>query len=318
MTLRKPYDDLVRHLSEASTRKRFDAYLDVPWGEHDITADDPRWRLAGDDALGATAWYQALPLTLQSRLGLHLVVAKMKMGVFFENVLSRGLLELAAAQPNGSPSFRYAYHEVIEEGQHSLMFQELINRSGLPVAAPNSLEQWGARRVVRLGRTFPELFFLFVLGGEAPIDHVQQKELRRGAGHPLLHHIMRIHVLEEARHLCFAEAYLREHVPRLSAWRMWQLRIRTPIIFKTMMDQMLRPPRDVVQAYAIPDAVLREAYGSEAHRQDTSAALDSVRALCLELGIVTPALVPLWMALGIWAPPPPALASAPTVRLASK
>src|SRR3989454_8600620 len=32
-----------------------------------------------------------------------------------------------------SPEFRYVYHEVIEEAQHSLMFQEFVNRSGFDI-----------------------------------------------------------------------------------------------------------------------------------------------------------------------------------------
>ena len=58
----------------------------------------------------------------------------MKAGLQFESVLKRGLLEYAFRLPDGVPEFRYAYHEVIEEAQHSLMFQEFVNRAGLDVA----------------------------------------------------------------------------------------------------------------------------------------------------------------------------------------
>ena len=49
-------------------------------------------------------------------------------------MLKRGLLEFASTLPNGAPEFRYAYHEIIEEAQHSLMFQEFVNRSGFDAA----------------------------------------------------------------------------------------------------------------------------------------------------------------------------------------
>src|SRR6185436_19603409 len=107
-----------------------------------------------------------------------------------------------------------------EETQHSLMFRELLVRIGLDVPGLGWLDRVGARRVARLGRTFPELFFLFVLGGEEPIDHAQRHGLRAGrATHPLMARVMRIHVTEEARHICYAREYLRQHVPRLPAWR---------------------------------------------------------------------------------------------------
>ena len=125
------YQLLLRRLSHQSVVKHFDAYADVDWdaAEHRIDPEDPIWELDADDVLGATAWYRDQPQPVRARLGLHLIAAKMKIGTQFENVLQRGLLEFAWTLANGVPEFRYAYHEVIEEGQHSLMFQEFVNRT---------------------------------------------------------------------------------------------------------------------------------------------------------------------------------------------
>src|SRR5207253_5855782 len=115
--------------------------------------------------LGATDWYRSLPADVRARIGLHGIVAHMKAGLQFESILKRGLLEYAFTLPDRSPEYRYAYHEVIEEAQHSLMFQEFVNRSGLDVKGMPWRIELGARRVVHLGRRFPALFFMFVLGG---------------------------------------------------------------------------------------------------------------------------------------------------------
>src|SRR2546422_8718037 len=93
----------------------------------------------------------------------------MKIGTQFENVLQRGLLEFAWTLANGAPEFRYVYHEVIEEGQHSLMFQEFVNRTGFDVAGLGFWDRLGARRGVAAARGFPAAFFAFVLGGEGPL-----------------------------------------------------------------------------------------------------------------------------------------------------
>src|SRR5436305_3112807 len=155
----------------------------------------------------------------------------MKAGLQFESVLKRGLLEYAFRLPDHSPEFRYAYHEVIEEAQHSLMFQEFVNRTGLEVAGLTWDLKFGARRVLHLARRFPALFFVFVLGGEDPIDHVQRTMLRSGRDlHPLLERVMRIHVTEEARHLSFARQYLRTNVPTLGRFRRHAIAIQAPII----------------------------------------------------------------------------------------
>lgn len=307
------YPSIVERLSRASVKKHFDAYADIPWEDpaFRVHPEDPRWIRSDADPFAATSYHQALPLHMRARIGLALVAFQMKMGIAFESILQRGLLELAATLPNGSPEFRYAYHEIIEEGQHSLMFQELVNRSGFDPSGMSGLIAWQARKVPALGRTFPELFFLHVLAGEAPIDHVQRLELRRGeAIHPLQRRIMQIHVTEEARHVCFAERYLEEHVPRLGGVRLLRLRFLTPLVLREITAQMLRPPAGFFDAFGVPRAVVREAYRGPSYHKLSLDGLRPVRELCVRLGIVTPRWVPLWRRLGLWEDGLPALPAA--------
>lgn len=296
------FDALVRRLSEQSVRKHFDAYLDVPWDDHEIDATDQRWELRSSDPLGGTEWYRSLPPGERARLGLFSTVAKMKVGLEFENVLCRGLLEYVATLPNGRPEYRYAMHELIEEGQHQLMFQEFVNRSGIDAAGMPWDARLGARFVVLLGRAFPEFFFLFVLGGEDPIDHVQREALRTGDPHPLLAAIMRNHVTEEARHLSFARHLLKERVPALGPVRRAILAIGTPILLGEMGRMMLEPSRQLVREFQIPPAVLAEAYhDNPVHQEAAAVALRKVRRLCVELGLVDPVARRIWRARNIWA-----------------
>jgi P-aminobenzoate N-oxygenase AurF len=295
---------LLGRLSRQSVVKHFDAYADVDWDHpaNAIDPRDPRWELDSGSGLAGTDWYRALPAETRARIGLHGITSNMKAGLQFENVLKRGLLEYAFRLPDGSPEFRYVYHEVIEEAQHSLMFQEFVNRTGLETPGLPWELRVGSRNVVGLARRFPALFFVFVLGGEDPIDHVQRTVLRSDKDiHPLLERIMRIHVTEEARHLSFARGYLRTNVPKLPAWRRRAMAMQAPLILATEASVMLRPPRHLVRTYGVPDAVLREAYGpGSQNRQDAKDSLRKVRNLLVELGLVPPAAKRLWQRLGIW------------------
>ena len=304
---KEAYPALLARLSHQSVVKHFDAYADIDWDsdEFRIDATDSRWELGPEDGLGSTAWYRSQPPEIRARIGLHLYATFMKIGAQFEGVLKSGLLDFAATLPNGSPEFRYAYHEVIEEAQHSLMFQEFVNRTGIDIPGLGRLERFASRRVVGLARRFPALFFFFVLGGEDPIDHVQRTQLRSGRPmHPLLKRIMQIHVTEEARHLCFARHYLKENVPRLGAVRRFLLGVRTPFLLGGMSQLMMRPSSAIVREYGIPKHVLAEAYGrNPRHRQNTIDALRKVRTLCAELGILKPGL---WKLVGLWEQAPAA------------
>ena len=297
---------LLGRLNRQSVTRHFDAYADVDWDSPDMTLDpeDARWELPVDDPLGATAWYRGLPAATRTRLGCELVASKMKIGLVFESVLKRGLLEFTSTLPNGAPEFRYAYHEIIEEAQHSLMFQEFVNRSGFDAAGLHPVHRFGSRRIVRLGRRFPQLFFLFVLGGEDPIDYVQRRELRSGRDlHPLLERIMRIHVTEEARHLSFARHYLKHTVPGLPRRRRVRLAVAAPLILGTMAQMMLKPSGQLVARYQIPRAVIAEAYTrNPRHRAETAASLGKVRKLCSELGLTRPPYRMLWRLLRLDGP----------------
>jgi hypothetical protein len=304
------YQSLIARLSRQSVTegKHFDAYADVPWDdpEYRIDPEDPRWEMSdADGGLGATDWYKAQPQGVRARMGLQGVVSAMKTGLQFESILKRGLLEYASKLPNNAPEFRYAYHEVIEEAQHSLMFQEFVNRSGLNPPGMPKLMEFGSRGVIKLGRKFPALFFLFVLGGEDPIDYVQRQELRSGNEiHPLLERIMRIHVTEEARHLSFARHYLKRNVPELSWFRRRMLAVRVPFILGSMAGMMLRPSKSMIRQYGIPRSVIKEAYDDNpAARQFVKDSIRKVRNLCVELRIISPVSKLLWKAFGIWDEP---------------
>ena len=107
------YEKLVHRLSVQSVKKHYDAFVDVPWDEpgNEIRQDDPRFELSEQNTLGATAWYKAQPQAVRAGIGLMDTAGSMKMGVVFENILQRGMLEFAASLPNGAPEFRYAYPE---------------------------------------------------------------------------------------------------------------------------------------------------------------------------------------------------------------
>ena len=295
---------LVRRLSEQSVVKHFDAYADIDWDAPEMAIDrrDPRFELGPDHPLGATDWYRSLPQETRAGIGLQGIVSNMKAGLQFESILKRGLLEYAFTLPDNSPEFRYAYHEVIEEAQHSLMFQEFVNRAGIPTRGLSWDMKLGARQVITLARFFPELFFVFVLGGEDPIDHVQRQVLRNTEYlHPLLDRIMRIHVTEEARHLSFARQYLRTEVPRLSRWRRAVIAVGAPTILAVMASIMMRPPRHLIRAHAIPAEALAEAFGPTGPGpKGVRDSLRKVRALLAELGLVTWYSKPLWVRFGIW------------------
>jgi len=294
---------LVERLSRQSVDKHHDAYVDVPWDDPDLALDpaDPRCELFAFDPLAHTDWYRSRTQAERSAIGLHRIAHSMKVGMQFENYLQRGLLSYAMRMDNGDPEFRYCQHEVIEESQHSLMFQEFVNRTGLPVhGMPRWLRSLATVTVPIVNRLSPTLFFMFVLGGEDPIDHIQRRQLREGTTHPLTETIMRIHVTEEARHIAYARTVLRERVPKLTAVQRHALGMAVPAVLGIMAPLMVDPTPELHRAHGVPKRVLAEARTSEAGRRLRRDAVAKQRKLCRELGLMTPGARAVWRRVGLY------------------
>src|SRR5689334_12899063 len=131
------YADILEGLSQASVDRHFDAFIDVPWSDPDFEVhhDDPRWVLPADvDPLGAHPWYQSQSLARQIEIGQWRQANILKVGLQFENILIRGIMQYVFTLPNGSPEYRYLTHEATEECHHTQMFQQTVNRIGVDVA----------------------------------------------------------------------------------------------------------------------------------------------------------------------------------------
>ena len=297
------YQRLLERLCAVSVTKRYEAFKDIDWDDPEmkVDPDDSRWRLSKEHPLGGTHWYQSQPAEVQSRIGLNLIATFCYTGRIFEGILSRGLLRFAAGQPHNSLEYRYAYHEVIEEAHHSLMFQELVNRSGLPVPLISEDVLTNSDRIVEFGASFPEMLFIYALSGEDPIDYAQRQAMAKKVEmHPLSRRISQIHITEEARHVSFARAYLRRNVPRLSPERKEEMSLAVPTVLSVMSKMMMQAPEHIIQTYSIPEDVVDEAYvNNSAHRQTVVASLAKIRTLCEELGLMTPAATAMWHDAGL-------------------
>jgi hypothetical protein len=224
----------------------------------------------------------------------------MRVGWQFENLLQRHLLSFAFRLPNGAPEFRYIHHEVVEESQHSMMFQEVINRSGIDVKGMPLFLRFLATVVLPPVQRFsPQLFFIFVLGGEDPVDHLQRKQLRTAQTHPLVEQIMRIHVTEEARHISFARQYLRTELPKLSWLRRMHVAIATPIVLGIMTPLMVNPPSELARS-GVPREVIRKATRSSEARRLRIDAVGKLRRFCRDVGLMNPVAAAAWRLVGLW------------------
>lgn len=299
-----PFPAALRRLNRLSATKRNDAFVDVPWEDHEIDPTDLRFVLPPDDPLADTDWYRSLDAADQARVGLLRIVASLRTAWHFENILQQGLLHRALYmdhdEPGSAEEFRYIHNEIIEESNHTLMFHELIERSGFRVRGMHFLLRHLAAWLMRiLTHHSPVVFFSMVLGGEEPLDLLQRRTLAQDYIHPLVERIMRIHVAEEARHISYARAAIRDEAARLGPLRRQTVAFFTPLALGIMVRLMAQPTHDLV-AGGVPIDVARASYRSPAGRQLLVDGVARIRGLLTDLGLTPAPSRVMWRALRIW------------------
>ncbi|MGK8465312.1 AurF N-oxygenase family protein [Nocardia cyriacigeorgica] len=292
------YADTLATLSHGSVHRRFDPYLDIDWDDPDfaVNADDDRWILPEADPFGAHPWYRALPRERQIQVGMWRQANVAKVGLQFENILIRGLMQYVFALPNRSAEFRYCTHEAIEECNHTMMFQEVVDRIGLDVGGMRTWVKLIGPAIPLVATIFPAWFFTMVLAGEEPIDHTQKAVLRAGSRtHPMLQRVMTIHIAEEARHISFAHEYLRKAVPELDPARKFVLSLLFAPTMRITCDLITVPTPAFRRRCDVPAQVIREVFWrSPQSRKMLRDSFADVRMLATDLGLMNPPARLLW------------------------
>ncbi|NKY34657.1 diiron oxygenase [Nocardia speluncae] len=298
------YAEKLLLLSEGSVNRNFDPFEDIDWDhpDFDVDARPERWILpVSGDTIGRHPWYRALSDQQKIALGKYRQANVAKVGLQFEAILISGMMQHVFGLPNGDPEFRYCSHEMIEEHNHTLMFQEMVNRIGADVPGMGPLVRQFRHIVIPVAVAFPNLFFMAVLGGEEPIDHIQKDILRSGEEvHPIMRGVMAIHVAEEARHISFAHEFLAKHVPESSRMNKFVLSLAMPIVMWILGRAIVTPPKAFFDEFDIPSSVRKELfYGSADAKQTFSDYFGYVRMLAEDIGLMNPIAKRVWKALGI-------------------
>jgi P-aminobenzoate N-oxygenase AurF len=285
-------------LSEASVRRHFNPYTDIDWEASEFSVDksDPRWVLSATDPLGRHPWYQAQPLDRQIEIGLWRHANTAKVSLQLESILIRGLMHYTFWVPNGSPEYRYCVHESVEECNHAMMFQELVNRIGVDVPGMPRWMRWISPAIPLYAGPLPGTFFFGVMAGELPIHNMQKSMLREDKSpHPLMEKVMAIHVAEEARHISFADQFLTKRVPNMARRSRFTLSLYVPIVMRVLCQAIVVPSRGFFGKFDIPRSVRKELFfNAPDSREALRDMYGDVRKLCDDVGLMNPFALLLW------------------------
>ncbi|MFW0789245.1 AurF N-oxygenase family protein [Gordonia sp. CPCC 205333] len=191
----------AQRLLRSTAERAYNPELDIDWDQP--LADDKRWLPPHRQTMYGTKTWDAMSEDERDELGRHEAVAILSFGLYAEVGLSMMLMRAVLENPDlVDDHCRYALAEVGEETRHSTMFSRLVNKTGLePYTYPKSL-----LKLVRLVGLVPlgPASYAGTLLIEEVLDRLQREASADESIQPHFRQLMKIHVLEEARHITYA------------------------------------------------------------------------------------------------------------------
>ncbi|CCQ15051.1 putative uncharacterized protein [Rhodococcus sp. AW25M09] len=183
----------------STANKFYDAEVDIDW---DAPLQEGKgWMPEHRISLYGTELWDTLTPEQRIELGKHEIVSILSFGIYAETFLSANLLRVFGRGTLSDHSL-YAIAEIGEESRHSIMFGKLIEKAGLrPYLLPRTSLFW-----VKLGQFLPlgPATYGVTLLIEEVLDRGQREAMNDPNMQPHLRQLMKIHVLEESRHITYA------------------------------------------------------------------------------------------------------------------
>ncbi len=171
-------------------------------------------------SLHGTAHYAALSPEQKLRLSQAEFVSFTVVGLWLESFLLAAFTREALRQFRSDLlAYRYQLHELREEIGHSLMFLELMRRSGFALPVPSGWRADLALALSGLISAEKPLFWAGSLICEEVPNNFNRLVLADPSLPAAVRGMVRLHVREETRHVAYARLRLIQDLPRLGRAR---------------------------------------------------------------------------------------------------
>jgi hypothetical protein len=201
-------------------------------------ARDAWWLPPEALSLAGVPAFERLSLAERQRLSHYEFAHLLETGIWLESLfiarLGRGLDETA------DPALKCRYlHEIREEAGHSLMFLELMSRSGVSIPDARAHRPRMARRIGQHAPADGLLFWTTVLAGEE-LPNRMNAMVRAGVEQSIVsavvYRMVDLHMRDEARHIAYARATVESLAREASPLR----KRLTSILLGMVLDQFAR------------------------------------------------------------------------------
>jgi hypothetical protein len=230
-------EEIAARLIRSSQKASFDPLVEIDW-DAPLEPDRPAvpWHRC---SLYGTSLWEGMSERQRADLTRHEASSISSVGIWFELILISMLTRHVYDRDPQTKHVQYALTEIADECRHSIMFAKMSEKLGCPAYGPG-------RKGRALGKFFratatPLEIFAAALFVEEVLDALQREAVKDEDVQPLVRDVMRIHVVEEARHMRYASEELARQWEGLSAPRRFVSSIRLAISCATAAGRLVHP-----------------------------------------------------------------------------
>ena len=281
-------------LLASSVKHSFDPQVDVAWDEPWV--EDTFFLPPRMSSLYGTQLWNTMSRAHQIELTRCELAHNNGFGIWVESSFIQMLIRASLHYDPRSNHLRYALTELGDETRHSTMFSRVMEKLDRGPYSFYPLD----RLAVDLLRTFSTepLAYVAVLFVEEIFDALQRIGMRDQTIQPLARQTMRIHVVEEARHMRFARDELHRIIPKLP--RLYREALALAVAYGVgLVSRSMRSPQMYADAGLDPTEASRQARQNPHALAVLQECVDHFAPAYRELGLVTPASRLAWRAQGL-------------------
>jgi hypothetical protein len=248
MTL--PSCELLEQLSRNST-PYVDPLARVNWEALNLKAF---WLPEEALSLYGIEGYHELPLEQRQSLSHYEFISFIEGALWLESLFMERISRSVGHMDMDLPKAAYRLHELREEAGHSLMFLELMRRSGLPMPRTRFRRFNLANLMGRHAPYESAAFWIAVLIGEEIPDRMNRLiRKHRDRICPTIYDVITVHVIDEARHIAHARQTLGGTVDRLSPLQRTLFRPVMNAVFRQFVRAFYYPAPRVYELAGLSD-----------------------------------------------------------------
>jgi len=278
---RPPMTQVATRLISGSVRRSYEPDVAIDW---DAPLIEGKYFLPKEViSLYGTDYWEELAEEQRIALSREELANVLSVGLWFENILNRGLLLQLLREDPASPFAHYVLTEMGDECRHMTMFGKVIDRVRARPYRMGRVDRFLAAALPHFLRG--SLLWVGALIGEEIFDAQQRRIMADPDLQPVVAQLMRIHVTEEARHIKFARegvVHRMQHASRLERFLVANLNgLGGPVLKRSLTHRGIYH-----RAGLDADRALREARANPHHREMAAIGFASLAAFLEENGLM--------------------------------